>query len=689
MQRADLTDAKFLAWKPPAPPSAQPCRAWRVKAVGHEAAKGLYGALAGGNGGDDDDDDSDDGESDDGESDAKGEEAMEAAWGDAALSALKAELEPLLAGAACVVQTVDRIIKEIKERLVLVLDALQVSSFVTSAAQELAKLKFDEREKRLRAFFFALLKRLLDHILNGLIKPNLQMVLEMPASLEAPLTTCEALKCATHAAFRSLAPQSTYPPLLTASTTIRAVVKLRSSSEKVAPMLDSEGGEGGEGEGGEGEGDEDEGEGGEGEARAGAPRKMAMAIEMLVRKLLELLPHLRQAALARVTQLSETAARIVARQLHALDDLGLVAAMEAGGAKVGIVGKVAARARARPPPPPPATAAPDAVVEEEAHSPLVEEAGGATEMATLLLRGLESSFVLRDQLRSVLSRQVGNTVLALADAPNRMLALANRGEEALSKQLEALSAKTQGSLESYLRKKPLQAAAFRAVSSQATKYSVEMGTWSGSLKQMKMALGRSRVKLNVDENELTYLLDKLEKLEELNTTTETWKDVAETWMALFKLRSQMQVERGITILNCIISDTSILKALGMAKALLDIEGDPPTAVVRTLGQSAGKHIRHSGYRYRKQIKYELALIGRVKELQSRGIGLLGTAFVALFISTFNYMYRAVYEAYRNDQVFIIVFPVALVLGVVLLIAAAALGAYYLRLRSKSRLPTVE
>ena len=47
-----------------------------------------------------------------------------------------------------------------------------------------------------------------------------------------------------------------------------------------------------------------------------------------------------------------------------------------------------------------------------------------------------------------------------------------------------------------------------------------------------------------DENELSYVLEKLIKIEELTVTDQSWKDVGESWQALLSLRSQIQVERG-------------------------------------------------------------------------------------------------------------------------------------------------
>ena len=47
---------------------------------------------------------------------------------------------------------------------------------------------------------------------------------------------------------------------------------------------------------------------------------------------------------------------------------------------------------------------------------------------------------------------------------------------------------------------------------------------------MRLAWQRERSQTK-DENELSYLLDKLTKLEELTVTRDSWKDVSESWHA--------------------------------------------------------------------------------------------------------------------------------------------------------------
>ena len=109
---------------------------------------------------------------------------------------------------------------------------------------------------------------------------------------------------------------------------------------------------------------------------------------------------------------------------------------------------------------------------------------------------------------------------------------------------------------------------------------------------------------------------------------------------------------------------------------------PPPSPPRTqarLSKDTGGHIRANGYRYRKKINLELARIRRVRDLQWRGVTLVGTAIAAALISTFNYLYSVA------DGVEPWWLPPAVVLGVlcVLLPAAAVLVYLYLLHKRKS------
>ena len=71
------------------------------------------------------------------------------------------------------------------------------------------------------------------------------------------------------------------------------------------------------------------------------------------------------------------------------------------------------------------------------------------------------------------------------------------------------------------------------------------------------------------------------------TTELTWRDTAESWEALIKLRSELQSERGQAVLECIVNDASVLRGLGMAHQLRDIAGKPPDVLLIAINEGPG------------------------------------------------------------------------------------------------------
>jgi len=159
---------------------------------------------------------------------------------------------------------------------------------------------------------------------------------------------------------------------------------------------------------------------------------------------------------------------------------------------------------------------------------------------------------------------------------------------------------------------------------------------------LRQALARSRVELTRDENELVYLLDRLQKVEEQQTSEMTWRDTSESWEAVVRLRAQLHNERGLAVLECIINDPKVLKALGMAQQLHDIAGKPPDQLLIALNEGPGSHIRQNAYQYRFIIEREIACIRRVREVHLRSVALIGSAIVAALVGFANLLARIGY-----------------------------------------------
>ena len=183
----------------------------------------------------------------------------------------------------------------------------------------------------------------------------------------------------------------------------------------------------------------------------------------------------------------------------------------------------------------------------------------------------------------------------------------------------------------------------------ATQYEVRVGGFNGSLDMVRLAWTCSRAKLTKHENELQYLKVKLQDIEKMTTTDQTWRNVSESWQATLALLKRVEVERGCAVLQCIASDEKLLKALGMAETLYKIKGDVPTDLVVQLNDSVGAHIGPHAYKYDKLISQELVRIQRVKDMQWKVLTLTSSVFVATMIGAANLLSRLYYDVLRSGN----------------------------------------
>ena len=212
----------------------------------------------------------------------------------------------------------------------------------------------------------------------------------------------------------------------------------------------------------------------------------------------------------------------------------------------------------------------------------------------------------------------------------------------------------------------------------ASKYEVSVGGFKGSFDMVNLAWTCSRAKLTKHEKELEYLKKKLEKLEEVTTTEQTWRDVTETWQATLALLTSVEVERGSAVLQCIASDEKLLTALGTAKTLYKAQGNVPGEVVVRLNDGAGAHIRTHAYKYDKLIDQELMRIQRVKEIQWRAVTLTGSAVVATMIGVANLLSRLYYDVLESgNTVLAVLLPAGAVVGLLFLLLSC-FGCYHRR-----------
>ena len=84
--------------------------------------------------------------------------------------------------------------------------------------------------------------------------------------------------------------------------------------------------------------------------------------------------------------------------------------------------------------------------------------------------------------------------------------------------------------------------------------------------------------------------------------------------------------------------------MGAAKQFSSANGDVPQELMRVMKEGLGGHIKANAFRYRVLIDKELARITRIKELQVRAVGLVGSVFVAVLIGTSNFVSNMLFDA---------------------------------------------
>ena len=155
------------------------------------------------------------------------------------------------------------------------------------------------------------------------------------------------------------------------------------------------------------------------------------------------------------------------------------------------------------------------------------------------------------------------------------------------------------------------------------------------------------------EKELTYLLEKLAKLEDADVTSELWQDFYESWVSFLALRSQLEAECAQQIFEAVATDEAVLTGLAGAHLFKDAvmesgPGQVPNELLVQLKQGPGKHIKSFAYAYRHKIDAELTRIGRIRGLQQRAVALTGTAIISVSVGTCNVLGQLYYDVLQSN-----------------------------------------
>ena len=108
------------------------------------------------------------------------------------------------------------------------------------------------------------------------------------------------------------------------------------------------------------------------------------------------------------------------------------------------------------------------------------------------------------------------------------------------------------------------------------------------------------------------------------------------------------------MLDCVFTDENVLKALGAAQQLKEIDGgaiESQPTLLKMLKEGPGAHIKTHYYDYTKAVKKEMARIWRIQELQARVIGFMAMGIGALGVGIANFMSNVFYNKIAYDQYF--------------------------------------
>lgn len=183
-----------------------------------------------------------------------------------------------------------------------------------------------------------------------------------------------------------------------------------------------------------------------------------------------------------------------------------------------------------------------------------------------------------------------------------------------------------------------------------SRYDIYLGGMAFSPGSVLTALRTSPRELRRDENELIYIIERLNRIEGIYLSSETWRSYTEAWEALLMLRKKILVQRGHAIIACIASDLSVIEGLGAAKQVIKIAGNVPQKVLHLLNEGPVQHLHRHAFQYRTIIDKEIFAIQRVKEIQKGFKAMISGTLVALAIGFSNQLFAILFSILFPDEI---------------------------------------
>ena len=109
-------------------------------------------------------------------------------------------------------------------------------------------------------------------------------------------------------------------------------------------------------------------------------------------------------------------------------------------------------------------------------------------------------------------------------------------------------------------------------------------------------------------------------------------------------------QRALTLLQCLSCDRKLLSALGAGMAVRETVGEKlPDSISTRLNQGAGSKIRDNAFDYLNMLEKELAIVRRTVDHQNRGLALIGSALLSVFITIGSVVGRFYNDAIKDPE----------------------------------------
>ena len=211
----------------------------------------------------------------------------------------------------------------------------------------------------------------------------------------------------------------------------------------------------------------------------------------------------------------------------------------------------------------------------------------------------------------------------------------------------------------------------------ATVFTMRKAGFGAYYDMLKAAATFSRMQLSREERELTYVMDRIAKLELMQVSPENVRDFVDTWKSLLDLIPKISSQRALALLQCLSCDRKLLSALGAGMAVRKTVGEKlPDSISTRLNQGAGSKIRDNAFDYLNVLEKELAIVRRTVDHQNRGLALIGSALLSVFITIGSVVGRFYNDAIKEPEQSTLLWLIpAVCCGIVLVCCLCSIAAY--------------